>query len=68
MNKRTTNWYPAHITPVRSGWYQFDSADLLHFDTHSKTWGIWFAQQPGVRHVIDVGSHLRWRGLAKQQP
>ena len=44
-----------NIHPVRSGWYQLDSADLLHFDVQSKTWGIWFPQQPGVRHVIDEG-------------
>lgn len=62
--KKFTAWYPASVHPVRNGFYQFDSADLLHYDTQTRTWGIWFPHEPGVRHVIEVGTHLRWRGLA----
>lgn len=65
MSKFTV-WFPSSVQPVRSGFYELDTADLLHFDAHTKTWGIWFPHQPGVRHVINVGSHLRWRGLAEQ--
>ena len=56
MSDRTTPWFPTNMHPARSGWYQLDSADLLHFDTHSKTWGIWFPPHPEVRHVIDVAA------------
>ena len=65
MSKRT-DWFPATVHPVRSGFYELDTADLLHFDTHTRTWGVWFPQQPGVRHVMHVGAHLRWRGLAEK--
>jgi hypothetical protein len=66
MSERTTGWYPMDIIPVRDGWYEIDTADLLHFDTHMRTWGVWFPQQPGVRHIVAVGHHLRWRGPAEQ--
>jgi hypothetical protein len=65
MSKFTV-WFSSSVQPVRSGFYELDTADLVHFDVHTKTWGIWFPHQPGVRHVINVGSHLRWRGLAEQ--
>ena len=61
-----TDWYPATIHPVRSGFYELGSGDRLYYDSRSRsrTWGTWFAEKPGIRFVLELDPAWRWRGLA----
>jgi hypothetical protein len=66
MAETLSNWYPATMPPARTGWYEFGSGDRLHWDSHTNTWGTWFADKPGVRFTIAVEAGWRWRGLAEK--
>ena len=62
---KRTEWYPAHIKPVRVGWYEIGSdytqdVDMMFWDG----WLLWWERGPAVGCGPLVPGD-KWRGLTK---
>ncbi len=70
---KLTEWYPAHIKPVRKGVYQikFSHKSNIHYSRFSN--GIWhlcnsipeFAEQNTTKSIAMYNGKSFWRGIAK---
>jgi len=72
MNK-VTNWFPADIKPVRTGWYEAlgwwrenagQSIVKRFFDVEKQKW-FWNSPDKGF-HPAGFSNDDKWRGLAKK--
>ncbi len=72
---RVTAWFPAHIKPLRAGYYEvcgpmLDHATLMHWN--GRFWGDWHANPFGSgRHYVDHGFGSQpgdmWRGSLERE-
>ena len=63
-----TEWFPAHVKPVREGWYEVKECDgfLQCGGLHYWAWCLgWLLDDPNGRWAKSV-QNLPWRGLKEE--
>lgn len=59
---KLTRWYPAHIKPVRVGFYEVSSGDGLFKDFYWWSGALWRIA-PNSYFCLHESTNLKWRGL-----
>lgn len=76
MTKKT-KWYPAHVKPVREGWYERDYTGAFEVvgqpNVHLDLWlqkspgrGYWYVDEPKGQINDAYFETLPWRGIKRK--
>ena len=62
-----TRWYPAHVKPVRKGWYEVHYAGTLHPQMRYFRGDVWMhcPESNPVSCVFGSSESDKWRGLTE---